>query len=132
VTFPSSIGEPRHRHPSVSAPSSAKFAHPSEGLFASLLTLYGLEWSYEPVEFPLEWNELGQPTKGFRPDFYIPSQQLFIELTVLEQRLVTRKNKKVRLFRTLYPEIALLVVYQRDFTQLLERHDLEFFAHPAA
>ena len=96
------------------------------------MTLYGLEWSYEPVEFPLEWNELGQPTKGFRPDFYVASQQLFIELTVLEQRLVTRKNKKIRLFRELYPEVALLVVYQRDFTELLERHDLDFIAHPAA
>ncbi len=132
MTVPSSIGEPRHRHPSLATPTGAKFAHPSEGLFANLLTLYGLAWSYEPVEFPLEWNETGQPIRGFRPDFYVPSLRLFIELTVLEQRLVTKKNRKVRRFRTLYPEIELLVVYQRDFTALLERHDLGTLADHAA
>jgi hypoxanthine phosphoribosyltransferase len=45
-------------------------------------------------------------------------------LTVLEQRLTTKKNRKVRRFRDLYPEIPLLVVYQRDFHQLLRQHDL--------
>ena len=70
--------------------------------------------------------------RGFRPDFYVPSQRLFIELTVLEQRLVTKKNRKIRQFRTLYPEVDLLVVYQRDFTRLLQRHDLGSLAGPAA
>jgi hypothetical protein len=45
-------------------------------------------------------------------------------LTVLEQRLVTKKNQKVREFRALYPEVELLVVYQRDFVELLKQHDL--------
>ena len=124
MTIPSSLDVLRLRHPSQSTRSGAKFAHPSESLFASLLTLYGFEWLYEPIEFPLAWNDVGQPTKGFRPDFFLASQRLFIELTVLEQRLVTKKNRKIRQFRTLYPEVQLLVVYQRDFAQLLERHDL--------
>jgi hypoxanthine phosphoribosyltransferase len=62
--------------------------------------------------------------RAFRPDFYLPSIPLFIELTVLEQRLVTKKNQKVREFRALYPEVELLVVYQRDFVELLKQHDL--------
>ena len=49
---------------------------------------------------------------------------LYIELTVLAQRAVSRKNRKVREFRALYPEVALLVVYQRDFAELLARHSL--------
>jgi hypothetical protein len=84
------------------------------------------------VEFPLEWNELGEPVRGFRPDFYLPERRLFIELTVLEQRLVTKKNQKVRKFRALYPEVQLLVVYQRDFVALLEQHGLGTLASFAA
>ena len=114
----------RRRHPSVVPSAVQSFAHPSEQLFSQLLTLYGHQWIYEPLEFPLAWDEKGTPTKGFRPDFFLPHQRLFIELTVLDQRLVTKKNQKVRRFRSLYPEIPLLVVYQRDYHELLRHHDL--------
>lgn len=117
-------GGPRVNHPSSADISGSSFAHPSEQLFANLLSLYGHRWSYEPVEFPLAWNEGGQPIRAFRPDFYLHEKNLFIELTVLEQRLVTKKNQKIRRFRILYPEVRLLVVYQRDFVQLLKQHDL--------
>jgi len=93
-------------------------------MFAALLDLYGHAWSYEPVEFPLAWNDQGQPVRAFRPDFYLHEHGLFIELTVLEQRLVTKKNQKIRAFRALYPELRLLVVYQRDFLALMRQHDL--------
>jgi hypothetical protein len=114
------------------ASRAGRFAHPSEEVFAALLSLYGLHWAYEPIEFPLAWNERGQATRGFRPDFYVASRDLFIELTVLEQRLVTRKNQKIREFRTLYPEVALMVVYQRDFAALLTSHALGTLADFAA
>ena len=127
----SSDGE-RRRHPSVVRGTSQNFAHPSEELFSRLLTLYGHPWLYEPFEFPLEWNDRGVPIRGFRPDFYLCERRLFIELTVSAQRLVTRKNHKVRRFRDLYPEIPLLVVYQRDFHQLLEPHALRSFDEKAA
>ncbi len=124
MTDPSPIDASRRRHPSLEPVPQDQFAHPSERAFARLLNLYGFAWSYEPVEFPLEWNELGVPVRAFRPDFYLPERHLFIELTVLEQRLVTKKNQKVRMFRALYPEVELLVVYQRDFVALLEQHGL--------
>lgn len=114
----------RGRHPSTVAPRPDRFAHPSEEVFASLLSIYGLDWSYEPTEFPLAWGDDGQPTRAFRPDFYVASADLYIELTVLAQRAVSRKNRKVREFRALYPDVALLVVYQRDFAELLARHSL--------
>jgi hypoxanthine phosphoribosyltransferase len=132
VTSPSRSDDSRRRHPSVVPSVPQTFAHPSERLFSQLLTLYGLEWIYEPLEFPLEWNDKGVPVRGFRPDFFLPSQRLFIELTVLEQRLTTKKNRKVRRFRDLYPEIPLLVVYQRDFHQLLRQHDLRIVDGRAA
>ena len=132
MSDPSPIDASRRRHPSLEPVPSYQFAHPSEKAFARLLNLYGFAWSYEPVEFPLEWNELGVPVKAFRPDFYLPEKRLFIELTVLEQRLVTKKNQKVRKFRALYPEVDLLVVYQRDFVALLEQHGLGTLATFAA
>jgi hypothetical protein len=132
VSDPSPIDASRRRHPSLEPAPQESFAHPSERAFAKLLNLYGFAWSYEPVEFPLEWNEHGVPVRGFRPDFYLPDRRLFIELTVLEQRLVTKKNQKVRQFRTLYPEVELLVVYQRDFVALLAQHGLGTLANFAA
>ncbi len=89
-----------------------------------MLDLSGERWAYEPVEFPLEWDTHGSPVAGFRPDFYLPDRGVFIELTTADQRLVTRKNRKVRRMRELYPEVPIRVVYQRDFTSLVASHGL--------
>lgn len=132
MTTPSLDADARVHHPSLGSVSCNSFAHPSERLFANLLNLYGYEWSYEPLEFPLAWNERGEPIRAFRPDFFLHDQGLFIELTVLEQRLVTKKNQKIRRFRLLYPEVQLLVVYQRDFLRLMKQHDLGSLADLAA
>ena len=116
----------RTSHPACAPAGQVRFAHPSERLFAALLDLSGERWEYEPVEFPLEWDAQGSPVAGFRPDFYLPSRGVFIELTTADQRLVTRKNRKVRRMRELYPEVPIRVVYQRDFTSLLASHGLPF------
>ncbi|HEX3332869.1 MAG TPA: hypothetical protein VHS57_00905 [Acidimicrobiales bacterium] len=84
------------------------------------------------MEFPLEWDEHGSPVSGFRPDFYLPARGEFIELTTADQRLVTRKNRKVRRMRELYPEVPIRVVYQRDFASLLESHGLPYATAGAA
>jgi hypoxanthine phosphoribosyltransferase len=122
----------RTRHPSGAPAGQVRFAHPSERLFAALLDLYEVRWEYEPVEFSLRWDAEGSPVSGFRPDFWLPEQGIFIELTTAEQRLVTRKNAKVRRLRELYPEVTVRVVYQRDFLALLEAHGLELTALSAA
>ncbi|HUC05509.1 MAG TPA: hypothetical protein VL961_08910 [Acidimicrobiales bacterium] len=114
----------RSRHPSCARAGQVRFAHPSERLFAALLELSGERWEYEPLEFPLRWDDRGAPISGFRPDFWLPDRGVFIELTTADQRLVTRKNAKVRRMRSLYPEVDVLVVYQRDFLALLESHGL--------
>lgn len=116
----------RHaHHPSGCHAGHVRFAHPSERLFAALLDLYDEEWEYEPIEFPLRWDNDGAPVSAFRPDFWLPGRGIFIELTTAEQRLVTRKNAKVRRLRELYPEVTVHVVYQRDFLALLEAHGLD-------
>jgi len=109
-----------------------RFAHPSERLFAWLLDTHDVLWEYEPVEFVLAWAADGSPSSGFRPDFWLPEQGSFVELTTADQRLVTRKNAKIRRLRQLYPDISLVVVYQRDFLALLSANGLEFSATSAA
>jgi hypothetical protein len=53
-------------------------------------------------------------------------------MTVLDQRSVTKKNQKIRQFRILYPEVELVVVYQRDFNKLIQRHGLHVTSPHAA
>jgi hypoxanthine phosphoribosyltransferase len=122
----------RNRHPACAPAGHVRFAHPSERLFAALLDLSGERWEYEPVEFPLEWDGGGSPVAGFRPDFYLPDRGMFIELTTADQRLVTRKNRKVRRMRQLYPEVPICIVYQRDFASLLASHGLPYVTAGAA
>lgn len=122
----------RQRHPCATPAARVRFAHPSERLFAALLDLHGVRWEYEPVEFTLRWDEGGTPNGGFRPDFWLPDLQCFVELTTADQRLVTRKNAKVRRMRDLYPEVEVLVLYQRDFVGLLAHHGLDASAVGAA
>jgi hypothetical protein len=98
------------------------FAHEAERFFAELLDYYGVQWEYEPVEFVLSWAPGGQPTSAFRPDFYLPEHDLFIELTTLRQDLVTVKNRKLRRLRTLYPSVNVKMLYRRDIEELFEKY----------
>ena len=101
------------------------FAHNSERQFARLLDFYRVEWEYEPTAFPIEWDAAGHAVQHFRPDFYLPRFGLHIEITTLNQRLVTKKNRKVRRLRELYPDVRIKVLYQRDYLSLLAKYGLE-------
>lgn len=50
---------------------------------------------------------------------------MFIEITTMNQKLVTKKNRKVRLLAEHHPEIRCKVFYQRDFLHLLIKYGLE-------
>jgi len=106
------------------------FVHPAEAEFAHLLDFYGGDWLYEPYEFPLEWDG-ARVVRQFRPDFYLPEYDLYIELTVMRQSLVRRKNRKLRLLRELYPHIQIKLLYRRDFQRLLAGFGLPDLAAPA-
>ena len=104
---------------------TVSFAHRSERQFASLLDFYQIEWQYEPTSFDLEWDEDGNVVKRFTPDFYLPSYHLYIEITTLNQKLVTKKNRKVRRLRELYPHIQCKIFYQRDYLSLVTKYGLD-------
>lgn len=95
------------------------FVHPAEEMFARILDFYGLQWQYEPRTFALEWDEKGRVTLAFTPDFYLPEQDLYIELTTLRPHLATIKNRKQRLMGELYPEIHLKLLKRREMRELM-------------
>ena len=102
-----------------------RFAHNSERQFAKLLDFYNIAWDYEPRTFTLEWDRDGRPAQAFTPDFYLPAYDLYIEITTLNQKLVTKKNRKARRLRERHPEIQIRVLYQRDYLHLLVKYGLE-------
>jgi hypothetical protein len=43
----------------------------------------------------------------------------------MNQKLVTKKNRKVKRLRELYPNIRVKIFYQRDYLNLLVKYGLE-------
>ena len=103
---------------------SHHFANDSEAEFAQLLDFYRIKWQYEPQTFPLAWDEAGNVIESFTPDFFLEDYHLFIELTTMKQSLVTKKNRKVRRFRELYPQEPIRLFYGRDYRSLLKKFGL--------
>jgi hypoxanthine phosphoribosyltransferase len=101
-----------------------RFANRSELECAKILDYYGIAWDYEPRSFVLERDEEGRTVSAFTPDFYLPEQDLFIEVTVMKQSLVTRKNRKLRELQRLYPDVRIKLFYRRDIESLAQRYRL--------
>jgi len=101
-----------------------QFANASEEMFANLLDFYRIAWEYEPRSFPVQWDRDGNVRESFTPDFYLPELDLYVELTTMKQAHVTRKNRKVRLLRELYPHLNIQVYYQKDFENLVFKYGL--------
>jgi len=122
---------PQHTHPDDGLPLSDKvaatsFAHPSERVAAQILDFYGIRWEYEPTTFPIEWDSRGEAIASFSPDFFLPDFDQYIELTTMSQKLVTKKNRKVRRLKELYPDIQIKIFYQKDFRALCIKYGLAF------
>jgi hypoxanthine phosphoribosyltransferase len=102
-----------------------RFANRAELECAKVLDYYRVPWEYEPRSFALEWDQDGRVTAAFKPDFYLPEQDLYLEITVMKQSLVTRKNRKIRKLRELYPSVRVKLFYRRDVEHLAHRYGLE-------
>lgn len=102
-----------------------QFVHPAEATFARILDFYGLRWQYEPRTFPLEWDDQGNVIEAFTPDFYLPDQDMYIELTTLRPRLSAIKNRKMRRMGELYPDIKIKLFKRRQLHQLMVKFGLE-------
>ncbi len=89
---------------------------------ARILDFYAVRWEYEPHTFPILWNLEGAVVESFSPDFYLPDLDLYLEMTTLRQKLVRKKNRKLRRLRELYPSITIKLFYARDFRALMLKY----------
>lgn len=107
-------GSARREHP--------PFAHASEAEMARILDFYDVRWEYEPHTFPILWNLDGDVVESFSPDFWLPDLDLYLEMTTLRQKLVRKKNRKLRRVLELYPDLRVKLFYARDFRQILLKY----------
>ncbi len=105
-----------------------RFVNRSEVEVAKLLDYYRIPWDYEPRSFVLETDDAGRVREAATPDFYLPEQDLYLEVTTMKQSLVTRKNRKIRKLRERYPHVKVKLFYKRDFERLVEKYGLDFAA----
>jgi hypoxanthine phosphoribosyltransferase len=108
--------------PVVNDRVNPSFAHASEAEMARILDFYDVRWEYEPTTFPILWNLEGEVVESFSPDFYLPELDMFLEMTTLKQRLVRKKNRKLRRLRELYPDIRIKLFYARDFAAMMLKY----------
>jgi len=101
------------------------FSHPVEDAFARILDFYGIIWEYEPRTFPLEWDAESNVIEAFTPDFYLPEQNLYLELTTLRPKLATYKNRRLRRMKELYPEVNIKLFKRREMHKLMVKFGLE-------
>jgi hypoxanthine phosphoribosyltransferase len=106
----------------MAAEAAPAFAHASEAEMGRILDFYGITWHYEPHTFPILWNLDGDVVESFSPDFYLPDLDLYLEMTTLRQRLVRKKNRKLRRLREIYPDIRIKLFYARDFRALMLKY----------
>jgi hypothetical protein len=97
------------------------FVHPIEEAFARILDFYGVDWDYEPRTFPLAWDQQGRVTEAFTPDFYLPQQDLYVELTTLRPKLTLTKNRKLKRIKELYPDINIKMFKRRELRNMMLR-----------
>lgn len=100
------------------------FKNEAEAEFSRILDMYQIDWQYEPKTFPIEWDAEGNVTMAFSPDFYLTKFDTYIELTTMNQKYVTIKNRKAKKLRELYPGTNIKVVYKKDFYSLIDRYNL--------
>ena len=102
-----------------------RFQNEVERECAKVLDYYGVPWEYEPHTFVLERDAEGKVVEAFTPDFFLPEQGLYLELTTMKQSLVTRKNRKLRRLREQYPDVKAKLFYKRDIERLAQRYGLD-------
>jgi len=109
----------------MSSRSTCRFVHPTEEQFARILDFYQVAWEYEPRTFVLEQDAQGHVVEAFTPDFYLPQQDLYVELTTLRPKLIRIKNRKLRSIQELYPDVKVKLFKRQDLRSLLLKYGLD-------
>lgn len=79
---------------------------------ARVFNLVGLKWQYAPTLFNLG-------THTYRPDFYLPQYNTFIEV---KNFMGEYSLKRDSLFRQLYPDIKLEIISKKEYKEVEENY----------
>jgi hypothetical protein len=88
------------------------FVTETERAFARLLDALHVSWKYEPDEFVLDRKADGSIKTAFRPDFYLPDLNLYVEVTAAKS--LTTKNRKIRVLHEQFPETRIALICFSD------------------
>lgn len=108
-----------------SAKEAGSFMHSSEEEFARMLDFYRIRWAYEPKTFLLEWDSEGNIVEAFAPDFYLPDQDAYIELTTQKPKQAWKKTRKIKRMKELYPGVNVKLIDRKGFESMLKKHSLD-------
>ena len=85
--------------------------------YAKWLDKQKIKWNYEPQAFPIQYNYKGKKKEGtYRPDFYLPTLDLWIEI-----KGWWRDDAKVKFkaFKRIYPGIEIKVLGKKELKSIL-------------
>lgn len=87
--------------------SRIEFVDSSDEAFARALDEFGIEWRYKPRTFAVEWDDEGNFVDSFTPDFYLPANDLYIELVSADRARAAADARSVRLLRQNNPSVRI-------------------------
>lgn len=95
------------------------FAHESEEMFADVLDELELEWEYEPTVFIIK-EKNGIIKKAFKPDFYIPELDLYVEISTCTNR--RRKRRKVEQAQEKHPDANIMLLLSEQLKEIFTEY----------
>lgn len=110
----SALHEPSLR--SISRARQVEFLDPYDEAFARALDEYGIEWRYKPRTFAVEWDDEGNFVDSFTPDFYLPANDLYIELVSTNCESAAADARSVRLLRQNNPSVHIDLIDAASLT----------------
>jgi hypoxanthine phosphoribosyltransferase len=73
----------------------------------------------------LKTDDDGNVIEAFSPDFYLPQQKLYVELTTMRPKLITKKNRKIRRMKKLYPHINVKLFKRSDLRDMMIKYGID-------
>ena len=101
-------------HRDLSRVSRVEFLNSSHEAFAQGLDEHGVEWRYKARTFAVEWDDEGNFVDSFTPDFYLPANDLYIEVASTDRARADARS--VRLLRQNYPSVHIELHWPPDST----------------
>ena len=107
-----------------------KLATEAEADVAAALDRVGVEWRYEPTRFVIARHPDGREREACTPDFYLPTLDLYLEVSSGSPRRLNRKRAKLRRLSESHPEVRVELLGASEVAELL-RNPRRYLRHLA-